>query len=165
MVKTLANSWTSRLVGRMAALLLVGTSVVAGSVVGTVASAVVTATPAEAATCGGNLIRHLPINNGAGTTLAWLDIYYNPSNGRNCAMTRHSDATWGKSRVTYVAIHRCQQTEPGGCTVVASDFDKDSYAYYAGPVSVWAGSHCIYARGYIQWNGIVHDREFRGACS
>jgi hypothetical protein len=60
-----------------------------------------------------------------------------------------------------VEIFRCKAKRPGRvCTVTARDGDiKGDYEYHAGPVSVKARGHCIYARGYIIWKGRFADAE------
>lgn len=109
---------------------------------------------AAADTCGGNLVRVLPLNHD-GTRIGELQIYFNPANGNNCAMMRHGGPTWGVARETWVYIARCATTTPTGtCSVQADDSDHAVGAqYYAGPARVWAGAHCIQANGWIYWAG------------
>jgi hypothetical protein len=112
-------------------------------------------TAASAATgdCSGNNIISKPLMYND-TKIGELDVYYNASTGVNCAKMNHGGPTWGVSRDTYVYIAKCQATSPTGtCYVMDDDFDFGSYSFYAGPVKVTAGTHCIQANGWIYWNG------------
>jgi hypothetical protein len=118
-----------------------------------------TPSTAQAAGCSGALIEHRPIRGDrTGNLFGYLDVYYNSSTGRNCARTVSSARTWGVAKPMYVGLYKCSQTRRGGCTVVAKAEDKanftyGSYAYYAGPRSLYAAGHCIAARGDIQFRG------------
>ncbi len=100
----------------------------------------------------GTLVDSISIVRG-GTTLGYLNIYYNSSNGYNCAKTVANDTTLKKSMG--VGIVACKEThESDICTPVGDskpyvDTDDGNYYEYAGPVGVSAKGHCIYARGNI----------------
>jgi hypothetical protein len=94
-----------------------------------------------------------------GTTYGYLNIYYNSSNGYNCAETTSASATYGKSKFMYVELDVCKETSPGNtCTFLSSnppytDHDGGTYSYYAGPAGVDGKGHCISSYGEIDWNG------------
>jgi hypothetical protein len=102
----------------------------------------------------GNLIESDPIQ--WDTTVGYLKIYYNSSNGYNCAETVSNGAS--KPVDIGVYIYACAQTHPGGydCTDTSHDQDYGKYSHYAGPVGVHAPGHCIQAIGTIILSG---DRE------
>ncbi len=103
--------------------------------------------------CTGNLVWHKNLNY-SGTKIGELDIYYNASTGVNCAKMNHGGPTWGVARDTWVYIAKCEQTNPTGtCFETADDSDRGPFEYFAGPVKVTAGSHCITANGWIFWEG------------
>ncbi len=107
--------------------------------------------------CSGNLVWSKNLNYG-GTKIGELDIYYNASTGVNCAKMNHGGPTWGVTRDTYVQIAKCQETSPSStCVYAAEDHDGGQFAYYAGPATVTAGSHCVSAGGYIFWQGSYHN--------
>lgn len=123
---------------------------------------------ASAATCSGTRIAHKPIRASASSTstvIGYLDVYYNSSNGYNCARTVHAGPAEGVRRNTAVVLYRCIQVNPGnGCTLDHSVNDTGNYAYYAGPVSLWAGTHCISVYGDIFWNGAYRTQSADGFC-
>ncbi|EFH87502.1 conserved hypothetical protein [Ktedonobacter racemifer DSM 44963] len=57
----------------------------------------------------GSLIETEPIKSGT-TTLAYLKIYYNSSNGYNCAETIATGSTYGTSKYMYAEILSCSNT-------------------------------------------------------
>jgi hypothetical protein len=116
---------------------------------------VVGATPAGAAEgCAGNLVRVLALRMPDDTRIGELQIFYNPSNGYNCAEMHHGGPTWGVYRDTYVFIAKCQTTVPTGvCSVLDDDYKLENVAFWAGPARVQAGNHCITANGWIYWQG------------
>jgi hypothetical protein len=120
-----------------------------------VAVPLVSVTPAVAAEgCGGNLVKLLPLHMPDGTRIGELQIYFNPDTGYNCAEMHHGGPTWGVSRDTWVYIAKCETTQPTGtCFVADDDYTLENVAYWAGPVRVHAGGHCIQANGWIYWQG------------
>jgi hypothetical protein len=123
-------------------------------VAGGLTVSLVPATAADAATsCSGNLVltKDLMYNQ---TKIGELDIWYNSSTGVNCAKMNHGGPTWGVARDTWVYIAKCRATtNTGTCEVTADDHQEQVVQYYAGPVSVTAGSHCVQANGWIYWDG------------
>jgi hypothetical protein len=108
----------------------------------------------DSGSCSGTLVIHKNLNY-SGTKIGELDVYFNSSTGVNCAKMNHGGPTWGVARETWAYIGKCEETNPTGtCHLVTDDKDLDPDArYYAGPVSVNAGNHCITASGYIYWQG------------
>jgi len=98
----------------------------------------------------GNQIDAIDINNDEGFKIGELDIYYNSSNGYNCAYTRRTADMAAKSMDMQVTISSCQETTAGGgCTATNTVTDDGMYSEYAGPVGVYAKGHCIAATGVI----------------
>ncbi len=101
----------------------------------------------------GSLVDTRAIKNGS-TTLGYLKVYYNSSNGYNCAETVANNTTSKKSMAVYIGT--CQEkSESNTCTLVSTskpyyDYDDGNYYEYAGPAGVSAKGHCIFAIGYIQ---------------
>lgn len=116
---------------------------------------VLAATPAVAVEgCGGNLVKVKDLRMPNGTKIGELQVFYNPSNGNNCAEMHHGGPTWGVNRLTMVDINKCQTTVPtGNCNVVDDATKVENVAFWAGPVVVHAGAHCIRAGGWIDWQG------------
>jgi hypothetical protein len=118
-------------------------------------------TAALASSCSGTLIEHIPLKNGT-ATYGYLDVYYNGSTGKNCAMTRAAGSAYGNATRISVVLIRCQQTTSGSnCTYdpAAGDrvVDDGAYHYYAGPVELSAAGRCIWAAGDLWYNGVkVH---------
>jgi hypothetical protein len=98
-----------------------------------------------------------------GTTYGYLNIYYNSSNGYNCAETTSASATYGKSKYMYVELDVCKETSPGNtCTVLSynapyTDYDGGTYSYYAGPAGVNGKGHCITPYAEIDLNGQIAE--------
>ncbi len=89
--------------------------------------------------------------------LGTLRIYRTPrSNGASyCAMTVHSDRTWGVPLYTGVWIRRCWRSEAdrdGGCRGPGQIVqDQGDYRYYAGPVTIQVARHqCFTAAGNVE---------------
>ncbi|HTI15218.1 MAG TPA: hypothetical protein VL461_11730 [Dictyobacter sp.] len=103
----------------------------------------------------GSLIESDKIYAGS-TLLGYLNIYYNSSNGYNCAETTSASATYGVSKFMFVDLFVCKQTSASSnCDLLGTskpydDTDSGSYAYYAGPVGVYGKGHCIGASAQIE---------------
>ncbi len=109
--------------------------------------------------CAGNLIWHKNVMAGA-TKVGELDVYYNASTGVNCAKVNHGGPSWGVATLTYMNYYVCQETNPGPhCTPIDHKADQGQYAYYAGPLKFTPGNHCLWAGGYIAWQGDVREAE------
>jgi hypothetical protein len=104
-----------------------------------------------------------------GELIGYLNVYYNSSNGYNCAEVTSASSTYGVSKGMMAAIMVCTQTSPSStCTQYSSskpytDADENYYSYYAGPVGVYGVNHCIQAWGYIEWGGVNRYVETSGA--
>ncbi|MFF5341946.1 hypothetical protein ACWDUG_16370 [Streptomyces cellulosae] len=106
--------------------------------------------------CSGSQIDSFPMYASGGTLFGNVFLYYDSSTGRNCAVTVATSAGgYGVAKYMYVGISRCNETvDTGSCSGSASVVDKkDSYKYYAGPVSIAAAGHCIAVTGQIEYNG------------
>lgn len=109
----------------------------------------------------GALIETDPITAGK-TTIGYLNMYYNSSNGYNCAETTSASSTYGISKYMMVALYVCTQTSPSSTCTFRSfdspyfDSDSDEYRYYAGPAGVYGKSRCIGAEGEVEYNGTVY---------
>jgi hypothetical protein len=126
----------------------------------------VSAPPASAAGCSGNLVGHHPVRNAAGELLAHVDIYYDSSTGYNCARLNSYDGWWGRRKWMYIELYTCRETtDPGdSCTQYGSGsryFDNDGgdFQYYAGPVSVYGRGHCI------GWNALSWKQPSSGSAA
>lgn len=93
--------------------------------------------------CAGNLIDTYAVKSGD-TTLSTIRLYYNPSNGRNCAV--NLKAARYQSTKTHVDIsiytddfREDDNNRPG----INNDFDSGNFYEYAGPVSVVGKGKCI----------------------
>ncbi|SRR5579884_384239 len=105
-----------------------------------------------ASPCSGSLISTNSITSNR-AEIGELDVYYDSSTGKNCAITQSGNQSWGVRKSMTVFLSICQQAGPGwGCN--PSVFDSGNYSYYAGPVSLSARGQCIEATGSIQWNGV-----------
>ncbi|MEW9555005.1 hypothetical protein [Nonomuraea sp. NPDC050783] len=84
-----------------------------------------------------------------GTVGGYLSLYYNPSNGYNCAITRVK-AAWDGA-----ASHISAFLSDGDSRIVR-DPKLDSgvnYHYYAGPVRLYLKGQCVYASGSLKYGG------------
>lgn len=113
--------------------------------------------PASAEDCRGELVGHYPARNAAGTTMAYVDIYYR-SGGWNCARLNSNGSWWGVRKHMRLELKTCTQTrDPGDwfdCTQRNGDnaYDEDSgdFLYYAGPVEVYAPGRCVGWYGRVE---------------
>jgi len=116
-------------------------------------AAVALPSSASAAWCSGTRIEHLPIGSSDnrlpyGYTVAHLDVYWNGSTGKNCAMVVGYGQYYGRLLGAGVGLRSCGETRPSrSCTTRYEDHDYGQFHYYAGPVYVEARRRCIYAYG------------------
>ncbi|WP_157515129.1 hypothetical protein [Luteimonas abyssi] len=129
---------------------------------------------AVASTCAGTLVAERKIASYSPDgpyvpSLGTLRIYRQASGtgARYCAMTVHSNRTWGERLHTGVFIRRCWQSEriqgrcPGPGQIVQ---DQGDYAYYAGPVSLQVSrNQCFSAQGWVMHPNAPADRAYRWA--
>ncbi|MEV6111230.1 hypothetical protein AB0L59_01630 [Streptomyces sp. NPDC052109] len=107
--------------------------------------------------CSGNQIDSYSVKTSGGSQYATIYLYYDSSTGKNCAVTVSTSAGgYGSSKPMGAWLYVCTQTSPSGtCSTTTTQGDSGNYAYYAGPVSVYAAGHCILVDGSDQWNGVT----------
>ncbi|GAA4222866.1 hypothetical protein FHR32_001773 [Streptosporangium album] len=118
------------------------------------ASAVTLSPQASAASgCSGSRVESRAVKNNSGTTLAWLNVYWDGT--YNCAEVQSSGATWGTSKKMGVSIQSCPLSSKGqnGCNAIAFDGDSGTFKYYAGPVRVNGVGKCVAASGEVVMPG------------
>lgn len=103
----------------------------------------------------GGLIERDYITASDGTTkIGEMDVFYNSSNGYNCAYVYALGHAIGVAKQMGVQLIACQETSRGDtCTETQKDTDLGTYRYYAGVVGVYGRGHCIRADGGIVWQG------------
>ncbi|MFJ2031073.1 hypothetical protein [Streptosporangium sp. NPDC087985] len=123
----------------------------------TAATVMTAANPAAATggTCGSgyNLLKSYPLKSVFSSTIPGdLSIYYSPSTGNNCAITRVRAAWDGKAQNVYVSLG------DGGASYVTDPPSGSSknYHYYAGPVYKYLKGKCVYTVGYLEYGGIEY---------
>ncbi|GHA62868.1 hypothetical protein GCM10010330_14280 [Streptomyces tendae] len=92
--------------------------------------------------CTGAEIDTYPVKTSSGSTWGTVHLYYNASNGQNCAVTVKS-AYVGTPSLTAIYLN----VTGGG----DSDSDSGNYSSYAGPASISAAGRCISINGVV-WN-------------
>ncbi|HET9172007.1 MAG TPA: hypothetical protein VFN97_21420 [Actinospica sp.] len=96
--------------------------------------------------CVGSLISASPIiedqGNNVGSTLGYLNVYWDGSTGENCAILNSASSDWGQTK--WMAVQLFEKGNPSN-----SQTDANYYKYYAGPISVPGAGRCIYADGTI----------------
>ncbi|MFI6457314.1 hypothetical protein ACIBF6_37880 [Streptosporangium amethystogenes] len=102
------------------------------------------ATPASAAgPCGGGYSRvgvyAIPAS---GARTGTLEVYYNSSSGKNCALTYGYGSYAGRVNRKQVGISLAGKSAWAGV-------DNGMFKYYAGPVYVSARGKCISLRGQV----------------
>jgi hypothetical protein len=101
---------------------------------------------------GYHLIDTYPLRlfEGANTGGAKILLYYNSSNGYNCAITQTTGASFGRSHQDIGVELASSQNE--GYWLSDNKYHQDdigSYRYYAGPVFVYGRGRCIDVRGWL----------------
>lgn len=127
---------------------------------------------AQAQQCGGNLIAVKGIHWGDGARVGELQLYYNPANGRNCAITMHGGVTWGRPTYTDVHIETCSRAvfnaNGGTCPPGSpSDYWQGNVGYYTSPVSIPGAGRCVDAMGAVarhQNSNVVSAVRIAGHC-
>lgn len=108
--------------------------------------------------CPGNLVGLKNIHRDfdpSKTKLGEIQLYYNPADGRNCARTMHSAATWGKRLSTAVILRTCARKDYSasyGCVGAPSLREKqdwDYYEYQAGPRTLPGRDRCVQVVGQV----------------
>lgn len=129
----------------------------------TAAAVMTAANPAAATggTCGSgyNLLKTYPLKSLFSTaTGGEFSIYYSPSTGNNCAITRAKAAWDGKAQNVFVSLSN-------GHDLTAMDPPAGSsknYHYYAGPVYKYLKNQCVYAFGSLEYGGLKFSAEALG---
>lgn len=111
------------------------------------AVSVVAPTAAQAAEygCAGNLIDTYAVKSETGNvTLSTIRLYYDASNGRNCAVNLKAAAYQSTRSQIDISIYtndfrEDDNNKPG----INNDFDTGNYFEYAGPASVVGKGKCI----------------------
>ncbi|MGX7828187.1 hypothetical protein ACTG9Q_24160 [Actinokineospora sp. 24-640] len=129
------------------------------------AGAVAGATPAAAAHgCNGTLVGEYTYGNG----FAQVDVYL--ENGTtNCVVNRTRGGSWGQAAGMAVAVSKSASDIPNaGSTSLCSGFTDTatrkadcahSFAYYAGPVRIYAPNSCISFGARVNSGGwIAHQK-------
>ncbi|WNI24168.1 hypothetical protein [Streptomyces sp. ITFR-16] len=103
------------------------------------------ATVAGSSVCSGSLVDYQQMG-----TYHKLEVYWNSSTKKNCAVLLTS---YGTKHEMTVSVQRCTETSPSAyCTPDSGSgaFSQDTgkYGEYAGPVTVTAGSKCIRVFAY-----------------
>jgi hypothetical protein len=115
------------------------------------ATAVTFTQSASAATsCAGSRVESRALKNVSGTTLAWLNVYWDGT--YDCVQLQSSGATWGVKKYMDVGIDSCPLSDKGknDCHTIDWAADSGSYSYYAGPRKVNGVNKCITAFGSVQ---------------
>ncbi|HET8768264.1 MAG TPA: hypothetical protein VFM86_13155 [Pedococcus sp.] len=136
-------------------------AVVAVSLLTAAVGVILPAVPAQAASsCSGSMIAYSNIKTSSGTVVGEIAVYYNSATGYNCARYNHRGPTYGVASQTMIRIERCHETtNRNQCTTSFSDpasWESTSignFAYYAGPVQVYAPNNCVYVEGYVTYAG------------
>jgi hypothetical protein len=134
---------------------------------GQTASLTARATTSQCRSAGNQLLYPtFAIKDSNGNKIGELDIYYNSSNGYNCAYTRWTAGMTGQKISMQVSIVSCQETSSGGgCIATSQDVtDSGMYSDYAGPVGVYAKGHCIAATGSIDGGKPVSTNPYADFC-
>ncbi|CNG82679.1 Uncharacterised protein [Mycobacterium tuberculosis] len=90
----------------------------------------------------------LRLEKGANTGGAKILLYYNSSNGYNCAITQTTGASFGRS---HQKIGVELTSSEGFFASRRSRSDEGQYRYYAGPVSVLGRDRCIDVSGWLSY--------------
>ena len=132
-----------RKVLRKVAAVALGVAVMAGSVVAWSAPA------SASAACSGTRVESQALKNISGTTIGWLNVYWDGT--YNCAEMQSAGSTWGKRKWMVASISSCPLSDKGKsyCHTIANDSDSGNFEYYAGPVRVSGVGRCVSAWGEI----------------
>ncbi|TDD06155.1 spore-associated protein A [Nonomuraea deserti] len=84
----------------------------------------------------------------SGTRKGTLEVYYNSSTGKNCALMYGYGSTANTTTWKSVRIQRSDNT--------GLDQDGGNYKYYAGPVYVSAPGQCIDVEGSVGQAGVSY---------
>ncbi|WP_345355461.1 hypothetical protein [Actinoallomurus liliacearum] len=79
----------------------------------------------------------------------YLKVYYNSSNGYNCALVVRKGSMPLYSAKLKLCVYNKARTKYGSCK---TDGYGKRYSWYAGPVYVYAPHRCLYVYGSINTN-------------
>ena len=130
--------------------------------------------PAQAASvCSGTEVDHASMTDiyGTGAVGGTLYLYYNSSNGTNCAYAtnatgvRHSMIVWisrcaaGTGKEWYTCTDSDALTQ-------GKDYDAGNYISYAGPANTLgsAAGVCVEAYGEIDYGNVIATADIGGHC-
>lgn len=108
--------------------------------------------------CAGNLVDTYAVKSG-NTTLSTIRLYYNPSNGRNCAVNLKAARYQNTRSEIDISIYtqdfrEDDNNKPG----INNDFDTGNYFEYAGPASVIGRGKCISMHARTKAGGMSTSR-------
>lgn len=145
----------------MRLLTKIATSVVAAAIAG--AGVTIAAAPANAATgsCGAGYHylkgkNHFPIKHGKKIG-GYADLYYNSSNGKNCAIVRAGGS--GASHITVLLARYDKKKHAPEKTVTDGWGKGQNYHSYAGPVKISAKGRCITVVGSLKKGSTYYQGE------
>lgn len=95
--------------------------------------------------------RASPGEDRGGTVKGYLNIYYNPASGYNCARLDSYGSYYGKRKQMSVTLHTCKNktSDYFSCKPIQVVTDDGYYTKYAGPVKLYGKGHCIAASAVI----------------
>jgi hypothetical protein len=109
------------------------------------AVSVVAPTAAQAAEygCAGNLIDTYAVKSGS-TTLSTIRLYYNSSNGYNCAVNvKQAQYQSTKSEVSITMFNEDFREDDNNRPGYNNDSNGGNFYEYAGPVKVYGKGKCV----------------------
>ena len=111
---------------------------------------------AQSGSCGGRLVELFPMVVDK-QRVGELQLYYNSSNGMNCAIFAHGGPMWGVRTQTSVSL---QLQKPHSGSVQ----DEDPYKYMAGPVRIYGRNRCVRATGGMVYRGVYRNLVSSARC-
>jgi hypothetical protein len=130
--------------------------------------------PAQAASvCSGTEVDHASMIDirGTGAVGGTLYLYYNSSNGTNCAYAtnatgvRHSMIVW-VSRCAAGTGQQWYNCTDSDALIQGKDYDAGNYISYAGPANTLgsAAGVCVEAYGEIDYGNVIATADLGGHC-
>lgn len=97
--------------------------------------------------CAGNYVGQNAIKTSGGAVWGYVDVYWNASTGKNCAVAvANSAGYYGTKTYKELFLYECATDTAGysgGCVPIAQQYQGDEFYDYAGPLSVPGTGHCI----------------------
>ncbi|MGI8335834.1 hypothetical protein ACRYCC_38305 [Actinomadura scrupuli] len=119
----------------------------------TLTTVLASSTPASAAgpSCGsGYAWRSTHSIYVASKVRGYLKVYYNSSNGYNCALAIRKGSTPLYNIQLKLCVYNTARTKYANCKY--DGYSKRNH-WYAGPLYVWARHRCLYVRAFINTDG------------